>query len=118
MLARAQLARAMCICPSTILIDEGFSAIDEARRDQLLALVQNDVVKRGAIVINVTHHVLDALRASDELVLLSQRPCRVIARYDLRSKFNPTKSGLRSEIDVLNLYAEIKALATECWGRA
>jgi NitT/TauT family transport system ATP-binding protein len=77
---RASLARAFVTNPQLLLLDEAFSGLDEATRDtvtdELLALWASTYCS----VIFVTHSLTDAVYLSDRVLVLSQRPTRVI--YD------------------------------------
>jgi len=74
---RAALARALATNAAVWLMDEPFSALDELTRqdlaDELLAIWQ----KYRPTVLWVTHHVPEAVKLSDRLVLLTPRPARV-----------------------------------------
>lgn len=74
---RVALARTLAIGAPVWLMDEPFSALDELTRevlaDDLLRLWQ----EFRPTVVWVTHHIPEAVRLADRLVLLSPRPGRV-----------------------------------------
>lgn len=74
---RVSIARALCIEPDVLLMDEPFSALDEitARtlREDLLEIV--DALDQT--VLFVTHNAAEAAFLSDEIVLLTDRPASV-----------------------------------------
>ena len=76
---RAGLARALTVNADVLMMDEPFSAIDEQMRrklqEDLLALLH--VEKKT--VIFVTHSIEEAVYLSDEIVLLTRHPGRVVA---------------------------------------
>ncbi len=71
---RAALARTLATGASLWLMDEPFAALDELTREtlagELLALWQ----RFRPTVLWVTHHLSEAVRLSDRIVLLSSRP--------------------------------------------
>jgi NitT/TauT family transport system ATP-binding protein len=83
---RAALARALVLKPTLLLMDEPFSALDEVSRerldDELLRLTQT----MGRSFIFVTHSITEAVSLSDKIIVLSNRPARVLSVISVPSE--------------------------------
>ncbi len=75
---RVNLARALMVDPDLILFDEPFSSLDFhiKRRliDEILALQK----EKGFSSILVTHDPFEALRLSEKILVLSEKPSRIV----------------------------------------
>lgn len=69
---RTALARALAVSPELLLLDEPFSGIDTAMREQLQHLVRNLVIAQGIPAIMVTHDPAEACLMATQIALLSQ----------------------------------------------
>lgn len=69
---RVALARALAVEPDLILLDEPFSALDNAARLMLRAEVRSLLLETGTTAILVTHDQEEALSLSDQVVLMAQ----------------------------------------------
>ncbi|MET0147203.1 MAG: ABC transporter ATP-binding protein [Ilumatobacteraceae bacterium] len=80
---RGALARAFAQDADVLLMDEPFGALDAMTRDALHDELDALVRERGLTVVFVTHNVREAARLGDRIVVLSPRPGRVTATFDV-----------------------------------
>ena len=80
---RGALARALAQRASVLLMDEPFGALDAMTRDILHDELDRLWRENGLSVLFVTHNVREAVRLGDRVVLLSSRPGRVVAEFDV-----------------------------------
>ena len=71
--SRVALARVLLQDKSILLLDEPFTALGPALKNEMLDLLQTLTQERQATVLMVTHDPNDALRIADETLLLSDQ---------------------------------------------
>jgi len=100
---RVALARSLVIEPDVLLMDEPFSALDELTaahlRRSLLALW----METQRTVLMVTHNIGEACELADRILVLSNRPGRVIADFKVdlprpRRRSEPALGRLAEEV--------------------
>jgi ABC-type nitrate/sulfonate/bicarbonate transport system ATPase subunit len=83
MLKRAELARALAVKPDILYMDEPFSALDALMslriRNELLRILAEE---RHTVML-ITHDVEEAIHLSDRILVLSPRPARIQATFDV-----------------------------------
>jgi ABC-type nitrate/sulfonate/bicarbonate transport system ATPase subunit len=104
---RGSIARTLVYRPDIILMDEPFGALDAQTR----MVMQNDLQKlsmsAGATVVFVTHDITEAVLLADHVVVLSQRPSRLLANIPIdlprpRNMFEPFRNpGFEAAYDAV-----------------
>lgn len=90
---RVGIARAICMEPKILLMDEPFSSLDPLSannlRNEILRIYYSRKLKPD-VIITVTHNIEEAVIMSDRVIVLSKRPGRVIAdiKIDLQRPRN------------------------------
>jgi NitT/TauT family transport system ATP-binding protein len=102
---RVALARALAQGADILLMDEPFGALDAITRDVLHDEIERVVAEQHLSVLFVTHNVREAARLGDRIELLSSRPGRVVATFDVevgrpRRIESPEVAALAAEVTV------------------
>ena len=83
MLKRAELARALVVKPEILFMDEPFSALDALlhlrMRNELLRILAQE---RHTVVL-ITHDVEEAIHVANRVFVLSGRPTKIQATFDV-----------------------------------
>jgi NitT/TauT family transport system ATP-binding protein len=103
---RASLARSLVMKPRVFLFDEPFGALDEITRerlnDELLALFQRE----GFAGLFITHSIAEAVYMSTRVLVMSPRPGRIIASFDVPFAY-PRSHDLRYSPEFAELCGQV-----------
>ena len=80
---RVALARALAQDRPLLLMDEPFGALDAITRDLLHNELERVWKETGRTIIFVTHNVREAVRLGQRVLLLSSRPGKVVAEWQV-----------------------------------
>jgi NitT/TauT family transport system ATP-binding protein len=107
---RASLARSLVMKPSVFLFDEPFGALDEITRERLNDEVLDLFQSEDFAGLFITHSISEAVYMSTKVLVMSSRPGRIIAEFDIPFGKNRTHE-LRYQPKFAELCGEIsKAL--------
>jgi len=80
---RTSVARALTMKPPLFLLDEPFGALDEITRGTLNEELQRLFVSERFAAIFITHSISEAVFLSTRVLVMSQRPGRIVAEFDI-----------------------------------
>jgi NitT/TauT family transport system ATP-binding protein len=90
---RVAIARGLLHDPKLLLMDEPFAALDALTRDQMTIELQTIWERSQKSVILITHSIPEAVFMADRVIVLSERPGRIIHTEHVRL---PRPRGLDS----------------------
>jgi NitT/TauT family transport system ATP-binding protein len=80
---RVNIARALAVQPSVLLMDEPFGALDAISKEHLQAELQGIVSGQQLTMIFITHDISEAVFLGDRVVVLSSDPGRIAAELKI-----------------------------------
>ena len=83
---RAALIRTLALKPDILLLDEPFSALDYQTRLEVREDICNILRSEKKTVILVTHDISEAIAMTDRVLILTNRPARLLKAVDIESK--------------------------------
>jgi ABC-type nitrate/sulfonate/bicarbonate transport system ATPase subunit len=104
---RGSIARTMIYRPDIVLMDEPFGALDAQTRMVMQSDLQKLSLEIGATVVFVTHDITEAVLLADHVVVLSQRPSKLLANVPIdlprpRNVFEPVRNpGFETAYDAV-----------------
>jgi NitT/TauT family transport system ATP-binding protein len=106
---RASLCRSLLHEPSVLLMDEPFGALDALTREQMQGDLTHLSAKDLKTVLFITHDIEEAVLLSDEVIVMSQRPGRILRRFSMPFG-RPRSPILRRDPSFHSMVDEIREL--------
>jgi ABC-type nitrate/sulfonate/bicarbonate transport system ATPase subunit len=103
MLKRCEIARALVVKPEILYMDEPFSALDALMSLRMQNEMLRILAKEKHTVMLITHDVEEAIHVADRVLVLSPRPARIQASFEVpfahpRKVSSPEAQSLRVKI--------------------
>jgi NitT/TauT family transport system ATP-binding protein len=105
---RVSLARSLTLAPELFLFDEPFGAIDEITRQRLGDDLQRLFLAQRFAALFVTHSVTEAVFLSSRVLVMSPRPGRVLADFQVPFGY-PRPAAVRYSQDFALLSGRVSA---------
>ena len=80
---RASIARSLVHDPRLLLMDEPFGALDAMTRESMANELQRIWAQSRKTVIFITHSIAEAVFLSDQIIVMSGRPSRIVEIVDV-----------------------------------
>ena len=106
---RTAFCRALIHDPPLVLMDEPLGALDAMTREQLRGDLERLWMTTRKTVIFVTHSIDEAVQLSDEVVVISPRPGKIVRRVAIDLP-RPRTLELRQGAEFQQLVGEIKQI--------
>ena len=105
---RASIVRSLAADPSLLLMDEPFGALDAFTRDEMNLLIQEIWMETRKTIAFVTHSISEAIFLADRVIVMSARPGRIAATYEIDIP-RPRSVEIQTKPDFIERVLQIKA---------
>lgn len=106
---RAQIARVLVASPALILMDEPFGALDAQTRMAMHELVLSVWAEYKPTILFITHDVEEAIYLADRVIVMTPRPGKMKATYDVDFD-RPRQYSITMEHRFTEMRAEIVSM--------
>lgn len=120
---RVGIVRALAANPRVLLMDEPFGALDSQTRSIMQEILLDIWEKSRLSVLFITHDIEEAVFLSDRVHVMSSRPGKICASFDIslprprryEQLASPEAASISNDIRALIRSETVKAMGTE-WG--
>ncbi|RQG87925.1 ABC transporter ATP-binding protein [Natrarchaeobius halalkaliphilus] len=111
---RVGLARALCVDPEVILMDEPFGALDAQTKDKMQTQLLQLWEQEKKTVVFVTHDIRESIFLADRVLVMGTKPSSIVE--DIEIPFERPRWKRRVEIENDDRFADIEQLLRERLG--
>jgi NitT/TauT family transport system ATP-binding protein len=104
---RTSICRALIHDPSLLMLDEPFGALDMFTREELWLAMQELWMARRPTVVLVTHDLREAVFLADRILVMSNRPGRIVAERTVELP-RPRDLSMTYELYSVGLVQELR----------
>ena len=104
---RASLCRALIHEPEVLMLDEPFGALDAFTREELWCVLRDLWHERKFTVLLVTHDLIESAFLADRVLVMSNRPGRVIMELEIPFK-RPRDLDIRFEKEFVDIVHQLR----------
>ena len=104
---RASLCRALIHEPEVLMLDEPFGALDAFTREELWCVLRDLWQERKFTVLLVTHDLIESAFLADRVLVMSNRPGRVIMELEIPFK-RPRNLDIRFEKEFVDIVHQLR----------
>ncbi len=104
---RVALIRTLALKPDILLLDEPFSALDYQSRLKISDDVYKIIKKENITAILVSHDIAEAISMSNQVLVLSKRPCTIKNIYNINLTNQSAPIENRKAKEFASLYNDI-----------
>ena len=104
---RASLCRALIHEPEVLMLDEPFGALDAFTREELWCVLRDLWHERKFTVLLVTHDLIESAFLADRVLVMSNRPGRVIMELEIPFK-RPRDLDIRFEKQFVDIVHQLR----------
>lgn len=108
MAQRVALARALAGQPEMLMLDEPFASLDQQTREDMQDLLADFIADERRTAVLVTHDIDEAIQLADKVYLMSPRPGRLIAEFNVPAA-RPRPADFRTSDALVVLKRDIVA---------
>ena len=107
---RAGICRALARDPEILLMDEPFGALDALTRERLNLELQRIWQENRKTILLITHSISEAIFLADRVIVMSARPCRILADLHVPIPRPRTFDDIVLHPDYARLAKEVRGL--------